>query len=155
MLKRISCIILLLFPLVAEAQNVEARGRDTAGNDRNMNGTIVPGELRIFQDKRIDDLIHRHVQLNAERGGLDGYRIQIYFGSGAMGREEANEHHARALSYFPELKVHLIYQYSYYKVRIGDFRTREEAFSWHRKVKRRFPSAYIVPDIIEFPRIDL
>ncbi|HDJ32746.1 MAG TPA: SPOR domain-containing protein [Bacteroidetes bacterium] len=155
MLTRISCIILLLFPLVAAAQNVEAMERDTVPDDRNMNETIVPGELRIFQDKRIDDLIHRHVQLNAERGGLDGYRIQIYFGSGAMGREEANEHHARALSYFPELKVHLIYQYSYYKVRIGDFRTREEAFRWHQKVKRRFPNAYIVPDIIIFPRIDL
>jgi len=155
MLTRISCIILLLFPLVAAAQNVEAMERDTVPDDRNMNEIIVPGELRIFQDKRIDDLIHRHVQLNAERGGLDGYRIQIYFGSGAMGREEANEHHARALSYFPELKVHLIYQYSYYKVRIGDFRTREEAFRWHQKVKRRFPNAYIVPDIIIFPRIDL
>jgi hypothetical protein len=85
--------------------------------------------------------------------GLQGFRIQIYFGSGREGREQAYAAKAKALSEFPELTSHVVFQYSFYKVRLGDFRTREEAFPYTKKVKKVFPNAYVVPDLIRYPSL--
>lgn len=114
---------------------------------------IQRGGTTIYADERLDELVTRHVQANRQLNGLQGFRIQIYFGSGQQGREKAYEAKARALSAFPELTTHVIFQYSFYKVRLGDFRTRVEAFPYTRMVKEVFPNAYVVPDVIRYPSL--
>lgn len=85
---------------------------------------------------------------------MNGYRIQIYFDSGRTARESANETKAKFLSFFPDIEAHILYQSPFYKVRVGDFRTENEALKFSKKILRRFPQAYIVPDIIDFPELD-
>lgn len=109
--------------------------------------------VTLINDPRLDTLIYRHIQSRAEMGGLRGYRIQVYFGSGQQARKEANEAKASCISLFPTQKAHILYQTPFYKVRVGDFRTRNEAFIWHKKIVRKFPKAYIVNDIINFPEL--
>jgi hypothetical protein len=111
------------------------------------------GVVTIINDPQLDTLIYRHIQSRAEIGGLRGYRIQVYFGSGRQARKEANESKASCISLFPTQKAHILYQTPFYKVRVGDFRTRNEAFIWHKKIVRKFPKAYIVNDIINFPEL--
>jgi len=109
--------------------------------------------VTLINDPRLDTLIYRHIQSRAEIGGLRGYRIQVYFGSGQQARKEANEAKASCILLFPTQKAHILYQTPFYKVRVGDFRTRNEAFIWHKKIVRKFPKAYIVNDIINFPEL--
>ena len=111
------------------------------------------GVVTVINDPRLDTLIYRHIQSRAEMGGLRGYRIQVYFGSGQQARKEANEAKASCISLFPTQKTHILYQTPFYKVRVGDFRTRNEAFIWHKKIVRKFPKAYPVNDIINFPEL--
>ncbi len=111
------------------------------------------GVVTIINDPQLDTLIDRHIQSRADIGGLRGYRIQVYFGSGQQARKEANEAKASCISLFPTQKAHILYQTPFYKVRVGDFRTRNEAFIWHKKIVRKFPKAYIVNDIINFPEL--
>jgi hypothetical protein len=40
---------------------------------------------------------------------------------------------------------------AYYKIRVGDFRTKTEATKFFLLISKVFPDAYIVPDIINFP----
>lgn len=146
--------LILLIPLIVSAQ---AYSPDLTIGKVELNPYLQSqpeGELSVYQDSRIDDMVNRHVLGNMARKGMDGYRIQVYFGSGARGREEAYEANAKALSHFPDMKVYIIYQHTYYKVRLGDFRNRIEAFCQFREIRRRFPNAYIVPDVIEFPPLD-
>jgi hypothetical protein len=117
-------------------------------------GQGARGTIKIYQDQRITSLVARHIQNNAARQGMNGYRIQIYFGSGKTGREQANESKAKALEEFPELQAHILYQYSNYKVRVGDFRTRNDAYQWYYEVLKKFPNAYIVPDVILYPKLN-
>ena len=42
----------------------------------------------------------------------------------------------------------------YFKIRVGDFRTRTEATKLFLIISREFPDAYIVPDIINFPDLN-
>jgi len=131
------------------------RGQEWPGrmvyNDTNQ---LQEAQLNIFQDPRLETLLQRHIQYNKQKGGMNGFRIQIFFGSGRTARDDANETKARFLSYFPDTKAHILYQSPFYKVRVGDFRTKNEALKFYRIVRRRFPNAYIIPDIIEFPELD-
>ena len=123
----------------------------TASRDSNQ---FQEAQLQIFQDPRLEILLQRHIEYNKKKGGMNGYRIQIFFGSGRTARDDANETKAKFLSYFPDTRAHILYQSPFYKVRVGDFRTKNEALKFYRRVQRRFPNAYIIPDTINFPELE-
>lgn len=124
------------------------------------------GQLNIFQDPAIDTLISRHIMVNRniyrDRGyyGLKGYRIQIYSSSRRDAKEESAKVNAEFLdkfpeSRFPELKSYTQFaQPAYYKIRVGDFRTKLEATKLFLLVSKEFPDSYLVPDIINFPDLN-
>ena len=47
-----------------------------------------------------------------------------------------------------------IYANPYFKVTVGDFRTRSEAVRLLERIKGSFPSAFVVKENIEFPVVD-
>jgi hypothetical protein len=55
-------------------------------------------------------------------------------------------------SKYPELKSYTQFALpNYYKVRVGNFRTKTEATKLYLLVTKAFPDAYLVPDYINFP----
>ena len=113
------------------------------------------GRVEITQDIRIDSLLTRHINANRLIGGLDGFRIQIYRGSARNAREEANKAMARFISDFPGIEPYLQFdQPSFFKVRVGDYRTKHDAYLDFVNIKKKFPEAYIVNDIISFPSLE-
>jgi len=51
---------------------------------------------------------------------------------------------------YPELKPYLVYQAPNYKLKLGNFRTPEEADPYVKKLSKLFPSGtYLVHDVIE------
>ena len=150
-------IVLLAFFFAFLGVNTDAQGLKGNRNNRNVVKDYFSGRdtgvVTIINDPRLDTLIYRHIQSKVEVGGLRGYRIQVYFGSGQQARKEADEAKASCISLFPSQKAHILFQTPFYKVRVGDFRTRNEAFIWHKKIVRKFPKAYIVNDIINFPEL--
>lgn len=119
------------------------------------------GELNIYQDPAIDTLISRYILISkkifAEKGyyGMDGFRIQIYASANRNAREESNKARAEFINKFPDIVSYPIFQDpGYFKVRVGDFRTRTEATRLFLIISKEFPDAYIVPDIINFPDLN-
>ena len=55
------------------------------------------------------------------------------------------------LSKFPDYNVHIKYDAPNFKVRIGDFRTKNEALKLQKQIEGDYPMAFIVPDKIKFP----
>ena len=51
-----------------------------------------------------------------------------------------------------EPPVHLTYSQPYYRVRVGDFANREEAAALSEALRRRFPGAFVVPDVVTITR---
>jgi hypothetical protein len=113
------------------------------------------GNITILQEPSLHVLIDRSIRINKKKG-LNGYRIQIFSGSGNNAREQANKVAQEFKSYFPNFDHDLIYfnyQAPYFKVRIGDFRNRNEAFELYNKIIKKFPSSYIVKSRIKFPKL--
>ncbi|HDZ40955.1 MAG TPA: SPOR domain-containing protein [Bacteroidetes bacterium] len=118
----------------------------------NGNSSYGAGRVEINQDVRVDSLLSRHIMTNEKIEGINGYRIQIYRGSGRNAREEANDTKAEFISEFPGIHSYLRFDPpNYFKVRIGDYRTRHDAYPDFIRVKQKFPNAYIVNDVISYP----
>jgi hypothetical protein len=123
------------------------------------------GKLNIIQDPALDTLMSRYILCYKNREekngpGMDGFRIQIYSSSNRNAKDESNKINAEFLSKFPESKYPDLKSYAqfaqpaYYKIRVGDFRTRTEATRLFLIISKVFPDAYIVPDIINFPDLN-
>ncbi len=115
---------------------------------------ITLGSVTLVQDVRIHAIVDRQVTLNKRKGGIDGYRIQVFFNSGRDAREEAIRIKAAFLSEHPNLPVYIVYHSPFYKVRIGDFRSKYEALGVFRQIRKKYPTAYIVKDVIPFPDLE-
>ena len=134
-------------------KTVDLLQREDSGN--NM------GSLEIYQPSSLDTLITRYILASQNlykvnnHYGMEGYRIQIYSNNSRNAREESNKARANFMSKYPDVVSYPLYaEPGYFKVRVGDFRTKAEAVKLFQRVSRDFPGAYIVPDIISFPDLN-
>jgi len=107
--------------------------------------------LVIVEDPAIDTLINRHIIGNALKGGIDGWRIQIYRGGHRTASEDANRVRARFMEDYPDIKTYLTFDKpNWFKVKVGDYRTREEAAKVFFGIMQKYPDAYLIRDVIGF-----
>ena len=99
-----------------------------------------------YSSVQLDSLVQGYVRENHEMQTLDGYRIQIYSGSGAKAKAEAQTAKQRFAAAFPTEKIYVVYNAPFWRVRTGDFRFRSEALPLLSKVKHTFPGSYTVRD---------
>ena len=106
----------------------------------------------VYKDSRIDLLIKKQIDINEEttrenRRTASGYRILVI---NSNDRKKVFAAKAKIYQLYPELKPYLLYQAPFYKLKVGNFRTKEEAEEFRIELSRDFPTGlYIVRDIIE------
>jgi len=107
--------------------------------------------LVIVQDPALDTLVSRHIMANASKEGVDGWRIQIYRGGHRTANEDANKVRARFMENYPNIRTYLTFDRpNWFKVKVGDYRTREEAAKDFFDIQQRFPDAYLIRDVIAY-----
>lgn len=99
-------------------------------------------QITIDADPRIDTLMIQQIEINKQKDGVSGYRIQI---KNTTTQKEANALRARFSRDFPELKSYLRYNAPYYKIRIGDYLNKLEAQKDLITIKKKYRGAYPVP----------
>ena len=52
---------------------------------------------------------------------------------------------------YPDMGAYLIYQPPFFKIRVGDFRTKDEAYTFYKKLLSDFPVSYLIADQINYP----
>lgn len=83
---------------------------------------------------------------NETQTSLEGFRVQIYSGSGVKSKDEAQSIQAKFLRTRPDVKAYIVYNAPFWRVRVGDFRSRSEAMVLLEEVKGAFSGSYIVRD---------
>lgn len=111
------------------------------------------GKVSIIQEPRIEALVGKHIEINQKAKGFKGYRVQIYFGSGSDAKSTANKIRTELNNLFPDLSSYLLYEAPYFKVRVGDFRNRNEAYKAFKIIQVNYPGAFIVDDLIGLPKL--
>ena len=108
------------------------------------------GSVIIHQSPAINNLLKKHIQVNEYHPWVAGYRVQLYSISGVNSRDKANMFKAEFLLKYPEAQVYIVYHSPYYKVRVGDFRTKIEALAYLQTLNKDYPSGFVVVDKIKF-----
>ena len=111
------------------------------------------GAVRITQDARIDSLMALHKELRAADSRFEGYRIQLFMESGNDAVQKAEAFIQEFEEEYPEWPAYLSFGQPYYRVRIGNFRSRLEAEGALRSLKRQFQQAFITSDMINPPEL--
>jgi hypothetical protein len=114
--------------------------------------TSVVSQNTLIDDEnnsRIDSLVSKQIQINSLKKGVDGFRVQIHHNQ-SQSREESQKVRARFSQDFPHLKTYLKFKSPYYKIQVGDFITRIEAYKVQKEISRKYRGTYIVPSIVNF-----
>lgn len=100
----------------------------------------------IKQDEKISELLTKYEDYNRKKEFTEGYRIQIMY---TDVRDDAYKSKAAMYIEFPDLSSYVEYEQPYYKLRIGDFKTRLEATYYLQQVILLYQGAFIVKDKIK------
>lgn len=146
----ITGILLILFCLSISAQE---SGYNPYQNENENESNNILRQLSVNQDARIDSLLQRHIAMNKRINGTEGYRLEIFFSSGNRAREEALEVKTKFLKRYPDVQAYMIFQSPDFKVRVGNFRSKSEALALKHRIRRTHPNAFIVKDLIQFPKL--
>lgn len=149
---RYTILLLLLIAsgkLFAQISPTDSTGRT---NRNSPDPSAVNATVVVHKDPRVDALIKKQTQINEvttrdSRRNMPGFRIQIIQ---SRDRNQVFAEKAKIYQQFPELQPYLIYQQPYYKLKVGNFKTQEEAETYQKQLTRLFPTGlFVVRDIIE------
>ena len=110
--------------------------------------------VQIYQDEAIDKmLLYRINGTEQEEELVPGYRVQIYSSNKQQtAKAEAFEIENLVQTSNLEIETYVLYNPPFWKVRLGDFKTQEEAKQFREEVIKRLPQltddTYIVKDQI-------
>ncbi len=107
----------------------------------------------VTQDSAVDTLLSSFRSFNRNEG-MQGFRIQIFTASGNRSKLLTERQKAEFNSTFPGIRSYITYDEPYYKLRVGDFRTRLDAEGFMRTISSKYIYAMVVPDKINLPQLD-
>jgi hypothetical protein len=114
--------------------------------------TDSTSSIVIHKDPRVDLLIKKQTQINEAttreaRRNIPGFRIQVI---NTSDRNAAISAKTKIYQLYPELKAYLLYQAPYFRLRVGNFKDKDEAEDYKKSLTKEFPnSVFLVRDTIE------
>ena len=103
------------------------------------------GSVEIIKDPRLDKLMDMYKDIDTKNPVTTGYRIQIYSESN---RAEVQKVKDKFYAQFPGKRPFIVYNAPNFKLRIGNYRSRMEAFKDLTEVLTAYSTAFIVKDEI-------
>lgn len=110
------------------------------------------GSVIVHKDSRIDLLVKKQMEINEyttrdSRRTAKGFRIQVI---NTRDRNEAINTKTKMLQLFPDHQSYIVFNQPFYKIKLGNFKSRTEAEQVMRQVVRHYPNgAFIIQDVIE------
>lgn len=112
--------------------------------------TVSFAQVHYSIDPTVQQIQSDYIKAWEKVDKIDGYRIQITAYSGNNSRNRAEAERASFKANFPGISVYLSYSEPYFKVRVGNYLTRLEAYKDLKRIQLTYPNAYIVPEKINF-----
>lgn len=109
-------------------------------------------EVTLNQPQEMDQAYARYIQANGERK-MNGYRIRLFFSNKQSARTESEELEKEFQLQFPQIPTYRSYTNPFFKVVVGDYRTKSDAIRELNKILPFYPKAIVVKESIWFPAI--
>lgn len=92
-------------------------------------------------------MVEKHIELNTRVKTIAGYRVQIASFSGVNSKTSAFDLRDRFMLDHPGVQAYIVFDEPNFKVKVGDFRTRLEAYAFLQQIKDVY-KGYLVRDNI-------
>ena len=109
--------------------------------------TAQTGRVIVIGDVAVNEMVARHVELNTRVKTMPGFRVQIASFSGTNSKTSAFNLRDRFMIDYPQVQAYIVYDEPNFKVKVGDFRTRLEAYAFLQEIKEVY-KGYIIKDNI-------
>ena len=121
------------------------------------------GKVTVHQSEAIRAMVGAHKHgANVEADGAEvylkipGFRAQVFSGNNQRkSKEEAFKKEKEIKELFPDVTTYVTYNAPFWKVRVGDYRSHEEAYQMMRMLMSSFPTyakeMYIVKEEVKIP----
>tara|TARA_B100000900_G_C20133413_1_gene534945 strand:+ start:42 stop:434 length:393 start_codon:yes stop_codon:yes gene_type:complete len=129
---KVAFVITCFFPILLFSQNENSK-------------------LEIINEKGIDNLVSKYETILKNTGGINGWRLQLKF---KAKESEIIKIKLKFIKLFPNIPVFLEYQEPYYRIRVGNCRTKLEALKIKNLIKNHFSDTYPVPEIISITKLN-
>lgn len=159
---RISFIVLLMlgfaFPeLIGQTQHKEIISELTA---------VTPGkgQVRVFEDNAVKSVLGRAMAAprtvyskgDEQYVKMRGFKIQAFAGNNQRTSKNEASYKQRIISEaFPDQETVILFDSPFWRLRVGNFKTRDEANQVMKEMKESFPSfgkeMYVVVDEVKIP----
>lgn len=140
----ISIMILMFVATIGFSQDTTFVFRPNSNIDSLQTGIVYE------EDERTNALLRelKTYEIQGDVVIMDGYRIQIYFSNE---RKLAEEQRMKFIKLFPQHESFIEYDAPNYTVKVGSFRTMEEAEDFRAMITRDFPMSIIQKTKIKMP----
>ena len=127
----------------------------TAGVDSTLAGCDIFDliEPAVQQPDNVRRGFGKHLSANAEKV-IHGYRVRIFFDNKQDARSASEQTVSRFRQSHPGVTVYRSYTAPFFKVTVGDCRTRSEAMQLLQRVRGEYPSAFVIKETIAYPPVD-
>lgn len=112
-----------------------------------------PASVNIYQDEELKQAFATYIVKNSSRT-INGYRIRIYFDNAQSARIDSERTERIFINKYHGISAYRSYVNPYFKVTVGDFRSKSEALQLLDELKNDFPSSFIVKEDINYPALD-
>lgn len=111
------------------------------------------GDIQVIKDARLDAIVARQsgVIPPEVRPQMDGYRVQLFFDSN---KEAVMTAKNQFVARYSKIDTYISYNAPNFFLKVGDFRTRQEAERMKSKIEAEFPTSFIVREKIFLPRLE-
>jgi hypothetical protein len=105
--------------------------------------------LILVEQEGIQDLLSLYQEENEVRGGIEGYRVQVFNGR----KDPCMQKRMQFIKNHPDESVEILYEAPEYRVQVGNFRTQLEAEKYLNEILEEFSGSFVVKTIIKLPRL--
>lgn len=149
-------ILLLILPVLA-LNTLMAQGGAVSGKEDLLRFLQEEGprdRVNIEVDSLLVANYNKLITRNMQTTGIPGYRIRIFSESGLGAKQAQQQVRARFLSLYPGLDAYNEYDEPFFKVYVGDCRTKSEALKLQDRIRKDFPNSIIREDYIQLKHGD-
>jgi len=110
------------------------------------------GSVELNQPQEMEQAYQLYIKANGEKK-RNGYRIRLFFSNKQSARFESEELEKEFQLQFPQIPTYRSYTNPFFKVVVGDYRTKSDAIKELNKILPFYPQAIVVKESIYYPAI--
>jgi len=144
--------LLIFFPVGLYSQRADSTllGRDVF--DLLEESGPKKNHIVIVQSDATKEIVNEQILQNATSPlKIKGFRVRIFFDNKQSARGESTRIAAEFSEVSPGTAIYSDYDNPYFKVTVGDFRTKSDAMRFMNSIKALYPQAFITREYINYP----